>query len=95
MDIIKEIRMAVARIGGQKMLAFKLNISESDLTRKLNGQRGWKLEELQNVFNICGLKICSDPNDDDELDSTYFLSKKLTEALAQVRTLKGKGGDVR
>ncbi len=73
-------------------MAFKLKISESELSRKLNGERGWKLNEFQKLFEICQLSISSGVNDQEEFDAVHTLSKELAKRMTELKALKTNGG---
>ena len=90
MDIVSEIKLAIARIGGQKIVAMKMGLCESDLSRKINGERGWKVGELQKLFAICGLHLSVGFREEDDFETTYLLTRKLTEAMAMLKELKKK-----
>ena len=92
MDIETEIRMAVAKVGQQKVVAMKLGISESELSRKISGERGWKLDELQKLFDICELSISNGIDDKEEFDTVHVLSKELAKRMSELQALKTTGG---
>lgn len=94
MDIEAEIRMAVAKAGQQKAVALKLGISESELSRKINGERGWKLGELQKLFDICGLSISNGIDDREGFDAVHVLSKELAKSMDELKALKKNGGKI-
>jgi hypothetical protein len=81
-DLSKGLRIAVAKAGGQKIVALKLGMSESELSRKLSGERSWKISELQRLFEITGLHLSTagSGNDDDFL-LIAELSRKLSETM--------------
>ena len=62
-DLSKEFRMAIAKAGGQKVVALKIGISEPELSRKLNGERGWKINELQKLFEMAELYLSNGNKD--------------------------------
>ena len=88
MDIETEIRMAVAKVGQQKVVAMKLGISESELSRKISGERGWKLGELQKLFDICEIHISNSVNDKEGFDAVLVLSKELAKRMNELKVLK-------
>jgi transcriptional regulator with XRE-family HTH domain len=92
MDIEAEIRMAVAKAGQQKVVAMKLGISESELSRKINGERGWKLGELQKLFDICELHLSRGVNDKEGFEAVHVLSKELAKRMDELKALKKNGG---
>ena len=93
MNIGEQIKLAIARVGGQKIIALKMGLCESDLSRKINGERGWKLGELQKLFDLCGLRLSVDFRDEDDFETTYLLTRKLTEAMGMLKQLKKKEMD--
>ena len=96
-DLSKELRLAIAKAGGQKVVAFKIGISESALSRKLNGELGWKLNELQMLFEIAELYISNGSKDASDFQLIKEMSRKLSEVMGFIGDLnKGKGvkGDV-
>jgi hypothetical protein len=93
MDIEAEIRMAVAKLGQQKIVATKLGISESELSRKINGERGWKTSELQKLFDLCGLSISNGTNDKEVFNAVHVLSKELSKRMDEIKALKTNGGE--
>jgi transcriptional regulator with XRE-family HTH domain len=94
MNLETEIRMAVAKAGQQKAVAMKLGISESELSRKINGERGWKLGELQKLFDICGLRISNGNDDKEGFDAVHILSKELAKTMDELKALKKNGGKI-
>jgi len=40
-----------------KEIALKLGCTESDLSRKLSGERGWKIFELNRLLDLIGLTL--------------------------------------
>ncbi len=80
MEFDEELRLAIARVGGQKQVALKMGMSEAEFSRKINGERGFKLEELKKLFGILDLKIGTDKGDDDR-QLVKLLSKKLSEVM--------------
>ncbi|MEM5872109.1 MAG: DUF739 family protein [Candidatus Aenigmatarchaeota archaeon] len=79
-EIIKEIRIAIAQIGGQKQLALALDMSEADISRKLNGDRGWTIDELEKLFQVLGLKVVPKESQEHRL-LIKLLAKKVSELL--------------
>ena len=95
MDLSKELRLAIAKAGGQKVVAFKIGISESALSRKLNGELGWKLNELQMLFEIAELYISNGSKDASDFQLIREMSRKLSEVMGFISDLdKGMKGDV-
>ena len=90
-DLLTEIRIAMAKVGGQKVVAMKMGISESDLSKKLNGNRGLRIEEVEKFFDILGLRVSSDGLGYDN-DLIELLSKKLTETMHVIREMKKEEG---
>lgn len=94
MDIETEIRMAVAKVGQQKVVAMKLGISESELSRKINGERGWKTDELQKLFDICGLRISNGNDDKERSEAIHVLLRELVKTKDELKALKTNGGEI-
>jgi hypothetical protein len=91
-DLSKELRLAIAKAGGQKVVALKIGISESALSRKLNGELGWKLNELQVLFEIAELYISNGSKDASDFQLIKEMSRKLSEVMGFINDLnKGKG----
>ena len=99
MDLSKIIRVATAKIGGQKIVALKLGISEPELSRKLSGERGWKLAELQELFKLVELNVVDEDGNVGDLDLIMELSRKLSESMRMVKEMgeiiKEKGGELK
>jgi transcriptional regulator with XRE-family HTH domain len=93
MDIETEIRMAVAK-KQQKVVAMKMEISESELSRILSGERGLKLSLLGKLFEICGLGISNKIDDKEEFDAVHVLSKELAKSMDELKALKKNGGKI-
>ena len=94
-DLSKEFRLAIAKAGGQKAVALKLGVSEPELSRKLNGERGWKIAELQKLFEIAGLYLSNGGKDVGDFHLIKEMSRKLSEMMRQfeeVETQKAKKG---
>ena len=82
-DLSKEFRLAIAKAGGQKVVALKLGISEPELSRKLNGERGWKIPELQKLFEIAELYLSKSGKDLGDFHLIKEMSRKLSEMMGQ------------
>lgn len=82
-DLSKEFRLAIAKAGGQKVVALKLGISEPELSRKLNGERGWKIHELQKLFEIAELYLSKSGKDLGDFHLIKEMSRKLSEMMGQ------------
>jgi DNA-binding phage protein len=80
MGFDEELRIAIARVGGQKQVALKMGMSEAEFSRKINDERGFRLSELKKLFEILDLKIGADMGDDDR-QLVKLLSKKLSEVM--------------
>ena len=76
----EEIRLAIAKMGGQKQVALKMEMSEAELSRKINGERGFKLDELKRLFDVLDLKVGVNIGDDDR-QLVKMLAKKLSEVM--------------
>ena len=96
-DLSKEFRLAIAKAGGQKVVALKLGISEPELSRKLNGERGWKNDELQKLFEMAELYLSNGSKDVGDFNLIKELTRKLSEVmrnLEEVETqIAGKEGE--
>jgi hypothetical protein len=79
-NIDEKIRIGIAKVGGQKAVAFKLEMSEAELSRKLNNERGWKLEEIKNLFEILGLTLSEIEDQNDQVLIEY-LARKLSQEM--------------
>ncbi len=77
MSFDEELRIAIAKVGGQKQVAFKMEISEAEFSKKINGERGFKIDEVRKLFEILDLKISTDIGNDDR-QLVRLLSKKLS-----------------
>ena len=82
-DLSKEFRLAIAKAGGQKVVALKIGISEPELSRKLNGERGWKIDELQKLFEIAELYLSKSGKDLGDFHLIKEMSRKLSEMMGQ------------
>ena len=79
-DFDEELRLAIAKVGGQKQVALKMEMSEAEFSRKMNGERGFKLDELKKLFDILDLRIGQDIGDDDR-QLVKLMAKKLAEVM--------------
>jgi hypothetical protein len=79
-DFDEEIRLGIAKVGGQKQVALKMEMSEAEFSKKINNERGFKLEELKKLFGILDLKIGTDIGDDDR-QLVKLMAKKLSEVM--------------
>ncbi len=82
-DLEAKIKFAVAKAGGQKAVAFKLGMSESDLSRMLNGERGWKIGNLSQVLWMAGMRVVDNGTKDASGDSDSTLIRELTRKLLE------------
>ncbi len=80
MEFDEELRLAIARVGGQKQVALKMEISEAEFSRKINGERGLRLDELKKLFEILDLKVSVNIGDDDR-QLVKLMAKKLSEVM--------------
>ncbi len=95
-DLSKELRLAVAKAGGQKVVALKMGISEPELSRKINGERGWKISELQRLFELAELSLSSGNGATRDFQLIKEQARKLSEVMDFIDELDGlkrKGGD--
>ena len=79
-DFDEELRLAIAKVGGQKQVALKMEMSEAEFSRKINGERGFKIEEFKKLFTILDLKVGIDIGDDDR-QLVKLMAKKLSEVM--------------
>lgn len=96
-DLSKEFRLAIAKAGGQKVVALKIGISEPELSRKLSGERGWKIAELQKLFEIAELYLSNGSKDAGDFRLIKEQARKLWEVMNFVEELdrgKPREGDV-
>ncbi len=77
MSFDEELRIAIAKVGGQKQVAFKMEISEAEFSKKINGERGFKIDEVKKLFEILDLKIGSNIGDEDR-QLIKAMAKKLS-----------------
>ena len=95
-DFQKELRIAIAKAGGQKVVAFKMGMSEPVFSKKLSGERGWKINELEKLFDIIGLRISADEKSDGDFSLIREMARKLSETMLLVEELRKfnkKGGE--
>lgn len=81
----EKLRLAVARKGSQKAVALTLGISDAEMSRILNGERGLNLDGWSRLFEYLGLTLAESENEDDK-ELIRLLSKKLSEEML----VKGK-----
>jgi hypothetical protein len=92
-DLSKEFRIAIAKAGGQKAIAFKMGISESELSRKLSGERGWKTSELQQLFEIAEMYLANGGKEMTDFDLIMEMSRKLSETMKAMKEMGTKEGE--
>jgi len=97
-DLSKELRLAIAKAGGQKIVALKIGISEPELSRKINGERGWKINELQTLFEIAELQLSNEGKDHGDFRLIKEMSRKLSETMEAMEKMellepKKEGGE--
>lgn len=95
-ELEKELRIAIAKAGGQKVVALKMGMSEPVFSKKLNGERGWKINELEKLFEITGITVSADGRRDGDFLLVKELARKLSETMLLVEELKKinrEGGD--
>ena len=67
-------------IHGQAKLAEALQLSQSELSRKINGENGWKLDDLEKALDFVDVSISSNDSsvviDKDEYAALQTLAKK-------------------
>ncbi len=91
MDLSKEFRLAIARAGGQKAVALKFGISEPELSKKLNGERGWKISELQKLFDMAELHLSNGGKDVGDFHLIKEMARKLSQVMENFGDEKKKG----
>lgn len=74
------IKMAIARKGNQKQVAFELGISDEELSRFLNNERGITIQRLEVLLHHLGLSLSMEPQKEDQ-ELIRLLSKKLAEEM--------------
>jgi transcriptional regulator with XRE-family HTH domain len=74
------LKMAIARKGNQKQVAFELGISDEELSRFLNNQRAITIQRLEILLHHLGLSLSLDPQKEDQ-ELIRLLSKKLSEEM--------------
>jgi len=76
-------------------VALKIEMNETELSRKLNGERGWKISELQKVCDHVGLRLVGTEVEWDgegDFDLLMGLAKKLAETMRTISIMKGVDG---
>ena len=67
-------------IHGQAKLAQALGLSQSELSRKISGDNGWKLTDLEKALDFVGVTIASNEHsviiDKDEYEALQTFAKK-------------------
>ncbi|MCI4625039.1 MAG: helix-turn-helix domain-containing protein [Candidatus Magnetoovum sp. WYHC-5] len=59
----KAVQEAIRKVGGkQEALAAELSISPPTLSRKINGETGWNMDEIDAVISIANLEIANYKN---------------------------------
>jgi hypothetical protein len=89
-DLSKELRLAIAKAGGQKAVALKMGISEPELSRKINGERGWKISELQKLFEIGKLYLSNGSKGAGDFRLIKEMARKLSETMFAIEELEGR-----
>lgn len=79
-NLDEKIRIGIAKAGGQKAVAFKLNMSEAEFSRKINNERGWKLEELKNLLIVLRLTLAETEDENDQV-LIQHLARKLSQEM--------------
>jgi hypothetical protein len=96
-DLEKELRIAIAKAGGQKIVAYKMGLSEPVFSKKLSGERGWKINELEKLFEITGISISADGKGGGDFLLIKEMARKLSEAMGMIDELRkinnAKGGE--
>lgn len=89
-DLSKELRLAIAKAGGQKSVALKMGISEPELSRKISGERGWKIGELQKLFEIGELYLSNGSKGAGDFRLIKEMARKLSETMLTIEELEGE-----
>jgi len=89
-DLSKELRLAIAMAGGQKTVALKMGISEPELSRKINGERGWKINELQKLFEMGNLHLSNGNRDRGDFHLIKEMARKLSETMATLEAVSDR-----
>jgi len=95
-DFQRDLRIAIAKAGGQKVVAYRMGLSEPVFSKKLSGERGWKINELEKLFEITGLRVSADERSDGDFSLIREMARKLSETMLLVEELKKgskKGGE--
>ncbi len=79
-SIYTVLKMAIARRGNQKQVAFELGISDEELSRFLNNERGITIQRLEILLHHLGLSLSMEPQKEDQ-ELIRLLSKKLAEEM--------------
>jgi transcriptional regulator with XRE-family HTH domain len=79
-QMMEQLRLAIARKGSQKAVAFALEMSEAELSRILNGDRGMSIIIWQKLFDHLNLTLAESENNDDR-ELIRLMSKKLSEEM--------------
>jgi len=92
-DVEKEFIIAIAKSGGRKKVSLLMEIDQTELSRKLGGERGWKIKELQRFCEITGMEMSGDGNGvpsgtGDDSILVIELSRKLTKTMEELRGIK-------
>ncbi len=86
--IKSRLMVEIAKLGGQKVVAYKLGPSEAELSRKMNGVRGWLIDDLDRLFDLLNLQIITKGTSvDDKLISA--MGQKIAE-LSEINESQGK-----
>jgi DNA-binding phage protein len=78
--IYTTLKMGIARKGNQKQVAFEMGISDEELSRFLNNERGMTIQRLEVLIHHLGLSLSMEPQKEDQ-DLIRLLSKKLSEEM--------------
>ena len=75
------IRMAIAKRGNQKQVAFELGWSNEELSRFINNERGLTMDKFEKLLTHLGLTLSMDARQPEDRDLIRLLSKKLSEEM--------------
>lgn len=79
-ELHEKLRLAVARKGSQKAVALSIEMSEAELSRILNGERGLNLDGWQKLFTHLHLTLAESENNDDQ-ELIRLMAKKLSQEM--------------
>ena len=78
--IYTTLKMAIARKGNQKQVAFELGWTDEELSRFLNGERGLTIQKFEVLLHHLGLLLSMEPQKEDQ-ELIRLMAKKLAEEM--------------